>query len=289
MVMGERQGLGPTVDRGEWSDLQHPNTARMYDYYLGGSANFAIDRDTADEAVASMPGVVDYVRASRLFMQRVVRYLWMLGIDQFLDLGSGIPTMGNVHEIVHRHDPHARVAYVDVDMTVVAHARRLLGADGRVSFTRGDLREPETVLAAPGVAGFLDLSRPVAVLAISVLPQIRDDENPAGLMAAYREWCVPGSYLAVSHGSPVTITEEQTRRGGAVYRDTSTLLSWRTRAEIARFLPGYELVAPGLVLLGDWQPDPAEIAPPENTNGYGALGVLPGSNPRRNHPGRDGF
>ncbi|MDR7299894.1 SAM-dependent methyltransferase [Haloactinomyces albus] len=279
MGRGDESGhtaFDPLVDVPPEVDVDRPSAARMYDYYLGGSAHFAVDRQAAEQALAAAPGGGDYTRANRSFLRRVVGYLCRAGIDQFLDLGSGIPTVGNVHEVAHEHNPASRIAYVDIESVAVAHARQLLGTEPRVTVTQGDLRRPDTVLSAPGVAGLLDFTRPVAVLAISILPFIPDSDEPVAIMAAYRQACVPGSYLAVSHGSPVTLSAEQVRRSEAVYRHTTTPLTWRSRDEIAAFLPGYRLVEPGLVLLGDWHPDPGEHTPAEATNGYGALGFLPG-------------
>lgn len=168
-------------------DFESANAARMYDYYLGGAHNFAVDRERAEAAIAVHPSLPYMARANRAFMGRVVR--WCLaerGIDQFLDLGSGVPTVGNVHEVAHEHDPHARVAYVDFEPVAVAHASTIIADAGlaNVTVTRADAREPEAVLGAPGVAGLLDFDRPVALLAVALFSFIAGDA--AGLLARYR-------------------------------------------------------------------------------------------------------
>lgn len=265
---------GPTGGAATNSDLSRANAARMYDYYLGGSANFAPDREAARKVLAAAPEVGYYARANRSFLRRAVTFLAGRGIDQFLDLGSGIPTVGNVHEVAHRHDPTARVAYVDVEYVSVLHARQFLVASDAVSVTHADLRDVDSVLSAPGVADFLDFTRPVAVVASSILAFVADADDPAGVIAAYRDACVSGSYLVVSHPSPVTVTAEQVAGVEAVYRDTATPAQGRAQESIATLLPGYELVDPGLVLLGDWRPDERDDVP-ELANGYAAVGFLP--------------
>lgn len=256
-------------------DLEHPNAARMYDYHLGGSANFAIDREKAAEFEQLVPDMVHAVRCNRGFLGRVVRYLvTTAGIDQFLDLGSGIPTVGNVHEIAQQHNPAARVAYVDFEPIAVHHARRLLAEKNqRVTVSQVDIRDPAAVLAAPGVTGLLDFSRPVAVLAVGVLQFIHDGADE--LMATYRDATVPGSYAAVSHLSRTSFSQEQMRAFlNEMTTHTSTPDRERTPAEIARLLPGYSLLTPGVVPVPEW---PGGESPTQETvyrsNCYGAVGV----------------
>ncbi|MER5391590.1 SAM-dependent methyltransferase [Saccharopolyspora sp. NPDC002686] len=255
---------GPEVD------VSTPNVARMYDYYLGGAANFAVDREAAERALAITPEIGRFARMNRLFLGRAVRYLCEQGIDQFLDLGSGVPTVGNVHEIAHQHDPDARVAYVDHESVAVAHARALLVGEPNVSVTQADIRRPADVLSAPGVSGLLDFSRPVAVLAVAIVHFVPDADDPARILRTYREACAPGSYLALSHASPITMTESETHRGQNVYRSTKTPLVVRDRDEIAGFLDGCELVEPGLAPINHW-PTANDEQP---ANGYGAVGKL---------------
>lgn len=256
-------------------DLARPNAARMYDYYLGGSANVAVDRAAADELIRSLPDTVFTARANRSFLGRVVRFLAQQGIDQFLDLGSGIPTAGNVHEIAQAVNPEARVAYVDIEPVAVSYAQKLLRDEKQVTITKADIRQPSTVLAAPGVTDLLDFTRPVAVLAVFILHSMSDADRPLEFMAEYRAACVPGSYLAISHLSPQTWDPQEITHSLQVYARTPTPVTYRDRAEILRFMTGYDLVEPGLVLLPDWRPDdpPSERDAPR-ANSYGALGRL---------------
>jgi hypothetical protein len=253
-----------------------PNLARMYDYYLGGSHNFAVDRQEADRALRDAPHARTFALANRAFLGRVVRWLLRAGIDQFLDLGSGIPTVGNVHEIAHATHPHVRVAYVDIEPVAVAAASAMLDGEPRVTITQADVRDPRVVLSAPGVAELLDFGRPVAVLALAVLHAVPDADDPAAVLAGYREVCAPGSYLAVSHLSATSFSTTQQ----AVVRDvldrTPTPVTMRTPEQIAAMLAGWELVDPGVVLLPAWHrdtpPDPDE--PDSGANGYAALARL---------------
>lgn len=255
-------------------DVDAPNAARMYDYYLGGAANFAVDREAAERALAITPEIGRFARANRAFLFRAVRLLCARGVNQFLDLGSGVPTVGNVHEIVQQQDPHARVAYVDREPVAVAHAESLLRDHAGVTVSQVDVRNPGEVLAAPGVAGLLDFTRPVAVLAVAILHFVPDEDDPAALVAAYRDACARGSYLAVSHASPRSMTAEEVRRGQELYRTTSTPLISRSHEQITRLLSGYQLLDPGVVALGEWRPDTATGAD-RSTNGYAAVGWLP--------------
>ncbi|MFD0922349.1 SAM-dependent methyltransferase [Saccharopolyspora rosea] len=256
-------------------DLESPNAARMYDYYLGGKAHLSVDQEAAERQLAVIPSTREWARANRSFLRRAVRYLAGQGIDQFLDLGSGIPTVGNVHEVAHELNPRARVAYVDFEPVAVAHARYLLGDDPRVTVTQADIRDPQQVLAAPGVAGLLDFTRPVGVLAVAILHFVADSDDPAGVVAGYRDACVPGSHLAVSHLSRVTFTDEQLAHGHAIYSRTSTPGTLRSREEIAALLTGYQLVDPGLVLLPQWRPEePVDDALAASTNSYAGVGAL---------------
>lgn len=256
-------------------ELQAPNAARMYDYHLGGAANFAVDRHAVDEILEWLPEGSYYAQCNRGFLVRAVRYLVNeAGIDQFLDLGSGVPTVGNVHEIAQKQNPHARVAYVDFEQIAARHARELLSREGaqRVTVTQADIRDPEVVCSSPGVAELLDFDRPVAVLAVGILPFIPEGQAQS-LMAAYREATVPGSYAVVSHISRLSWTDEQMHRLMEIMRRTPTPERERSPDEIATLLPGYTLVPPGLVPVPQWHPDrepsAGEIA---QSNCYGAVG-----------------
>ncbi|MBK0866634.1 MAG: SAM-dependent methyltransferase [Saccharopolyspora sp.] len=259
----------------EVPDTDRPNSARMYDYYLGGSAHFAVDRDAADDALRVLPQSATYAQANRAFLGRAVRFLLAQGIDQFLDLGSGIPTVGNVHEIAHWSNPRARVAYVDHEPVAVAHARRMLEGKPNVTITQADVRDVDSVLAAPGVADMLDFGRPLAVLAIAILPFVPDDAEARQLVARYRAASPAGSWLAISHISQVSATDEQVRVAHEVMARTPTPVAWRNRVDIESLFDGYRLADPGLTLSPLWRPDrtidedEAALA-----NAYGGVGYL---------------
>ena len=252
-----------TPQRPTWApdsiDVERPSVARMYDFFLGGSHNFAADRQLAEQALSVFPDAPHIVRANRAFLERAVQYLCAEGVDQFLDLGSGIPTAGNVHEIVLAANPAARTVYVDSDAVAVAHARALLTDVAQVGVLHADLRDPGTVLERAVTAG-VDLARPLAVLLVSVLPFIPDEDDPAAIIAAYREASAPGSYLAVSHGTN-DYQPEAVGKVEGIYTRTTQPGVFRSRAEIERLLGGYELVPPGLIDAIRWRPVLGEDVP----------------------------
>ncbi|WP_261555253.1 SAM-dependent methyltransferase [Frankia tisae] len=236
-------------------DVDRPSAARMYDYALGGSHNFAADREATQAVIAAFPDGPLVARSNRLFLHRAVRFLAAeAGITQFLDLGSGVPTVGNVHEVAQGINPQARVVYVDIDPVAVAHSRMLLADNPQAAVLQADIREPACILRSSEVTELLDLSQPTAVLMVTVLHFVADGDDPAGIIEAFRTATAPGSYLAISH---VTADEraEQVHGAGKVYESTSTGVTPRTRTVIAGLLAGYDLVEPGLVYLPSWRPD----------------------------------
>jgi hypothetical protein len=235
-------------------DVDRPNAARIYDYFLGGSNNLAVDREVARRIVDEVADVPLIAQANRAFLRRAVLYCVEQGIRQFLDLGSGIPTVGNVHEVAQRADPACRVVYVDFEPVAVAHARAILGGNDRVAVLQQDLRDPDKILSDPALVDLLDLSRPVGILLVSVLPFIPDADHPTDIVARYRDAVVPGSYLVVSHGS-AEARPEDVERVHQFYRQTRTPVMVRTREEIAQFFDGFELVDPGLVYVQQWRPE----------------------------------
>lgn len=248
---------GPARERpGDPIGEDVPNAARMYDYFLGGASNFAADRRLADEVAATMPGAVALARANRRFLQDAVSRCLDLGVRQFLDLGSGIPTVGNVHEIAHARDPDTRVAYVDHEPVAVAHARLLLADQRRVTVTHADLRDTDAVLRAPGVRMLLDLAEPVALLTVAVFHFVPDRDDPAAILARYREAVPTGSPLIFSHVSAdypddpglVAQAEQASRR----FAHSTTPTHLRTRAELHDLLGGFDLQPPGLVDVARW-------------------------------------
>ena len=257
-------------------DLDQPNAARMYDYYLGGSHNTSADRALAERVLAADPRVRAVARANRSFLRRVVRLLVAGGIRQFLDLGSGIPTAGHVHEIAHTTDPEVKVAYVDNEPVAVSATRRLITDQRNVTITAADLRDVDTVLNAPGVADLLDFGKPVAVLAFSVLHFLPDEANPAGVLAAYREALVPGSYLVLSHIAPTGAASDSDIT--SLYQRSSNAAWVRTPDQIAAlFPPDMPLVPPGLVPVTDWRPDDLDLDDTgvDLSYFYGGLAHLP--------------
>ncbi|NHD16046.1 MULTISPECIES: SAM-dependent methyltransferase [unclassified Actinopolyspora] len=255
--------------RSEGIDVETPNAARMYDYYLGGSHNFAADRQAAERAVGITPTMIPGARGNRAFLQRAVRFCLEQGIRQFLDLGSGIPTVGHVHEIAHAQDPSARVAYVDNEHVAVAHTRQILEGVDTATITQADLRRPAEVLAAPGVAGLLDFEEPVAVLAAAVLHFIGDEEGPAEIVEAYRRAVAPGSYLVVSHITDHYDEPDRVEGISKLYRDTTHMANHRSVEEFTALLGDLELVEPGLVHATEWRPD-TEVVPEGARNAFWA-------------------
>jgi hypothetical protein len=236
-------------------DIDTPSAARMYDYYLGGSHNFEADRRLAEETIRVWPDLRHLARANRAFLRRAVTALAASGVDQFLDLGAGIPTVGSVHETALAANPHARTVYVDADLVAVAHGTALLADRPHTAVVHADLRDPAAVLGDAALSGLLDLRRPVAVLMLAVLPFVPDADDPAAIVAGYRDATAPGSHLVLSHGTD-DYRPEAAHRAEEVYRRASHAMTLRSRAEVAALLDGYELVEPGLVDVIHWRPDP---------------------------------
>ena len=243
----------------EHVDLRTANVARMYDYFLGGAHNLEIDRIAARQAIKIMPQIVRSARANRAFLRRAVRACLDRGVRQFLDLGSGIPTVGHVHETAHQFDPTARVAYVDTDPVAVAHTELLLSDTPTASITCADITDPAAVLSAPGVAGLLDFDQPIAVIAAAVMHFVPDDRDPRRILDTYRDTTAPGSMLVFSHGA---VDENQPQRMDAIrehYSTTSHPLQRRTRGQIAALIGGWYPLDPGLVDASMWRPDDFDL------------------------------
>ncbi len=242
-------------------DITRPNVARIYDFLLGGKDNFAADREAARQLTQAIPGIATIAHDNRAFLGRVVRYLVTEGgVRQFLDLGGGLPTQANVHEMAQQAAPDARVVYVDNDPVVWSHGQALLAYGDQVAMVHADLRDPAAVLRHPEVLALLDLAQPVAVMCASVLHFVSDEEDPHRIIAGYRDRIAPGSYLAISHGTTGTAEEDPHDTVGSatrVYRQTPTALHVRSLAEIQRFFDGFDLVDPGVVWMTEWRPDPA--------------------------------
>jgi SAM-dependent methyltransferase len=253
--------------------------ARMYDYYLGGVHNFPADREAAKKIVAAFPDVLEAAQANRAFLRRAVAYLAEGGVTQFLDIGSGIPTQGNVHEIAQRVRPGARVVYVDIDPVAVAESQELLEGNPDATAIRGDLREPKSILTHPAVTGLLDLDQPVALLLFAVLHFVPDDPEAYGLVADLVADLPAGSQVAISHVASELMTRVQGGQTEDPYKTrTATPVKLRSRAEIELFFTraGLDLVEPGVVWLSEWRPVPDEPDPlagqPHRSSGWAGVG-----------------
>lgn len=232
-----------------------PNVARVYDYMLGGWHNFAVDREFAKQVEKARPGASQAVRASRAFLGRAVRWLVGAGIGQFLDIGSGVPTLGNVHEAAEEVAPDARVMYVDIDPIIVAHSRAILAGNPRVKILHADLRRPMDIVDHPDVTDLLDFSEPVGVVLSMVLTLIPDADDPCAIVGQLRDAMVAGSYIVVAHPVQLADRAEAQEKIRKLTNRTTTPVWYRSREQIARMLTGLDIVEPGLVPLTDWHPD----------------------------------
>lgn len=240
-------------------DMGRPSTARMYDYVLGGGHNLEADRVLVDKMLATMPEVRRFAIMNRSFLRRAVLYMMDHGIRQFLDLGSGIPTVGNVHEIAQKVDPECRVVYVDIEPVAVAHSMLILEDNDRAVMVHADITEPDMVLHAPETERILDLTKPVGILAVTIGHHVGPERDPVGVFRRYRDAVVPGSYLAITHTSSDFPSAHNDEANEMVRRSQINIFP-RSREEIMRFLEGYELVEPGLVSTSQWHPDRPEDA-----------------------------
>ena len=257
-------------------DTSTPHTARMYDYFLGGKDNFAADRAAAQAVLEAMPELPLTLRLNRQFLRSAVRWTARHGIRQYLDIGTGIA--GNTHETAQTVAPDARVAYVDNDPIVLTHARALMAGHGlgRTTFVQADLRDPEKILTAPGVREVIDFHQPVALMLVSILHFIRDEERPYEIVSRLLGGLPSGSYLILSHASP-DADPERAAKASQGWRTASARMTMRPYREVLRFFDGLELVEPGLVTR--WNPDgDQEDGVPElgdRVMGYGGVAHKP--------------
>lgn len=249
--------------------IAHP--ARMYDYYLGGKTHFSADREAAEKVLAILPEGRAMALANRAFLGRAVRFLASQGINQFLDVGTGIPSPGNTREVVREINPQARVVYVDNDPIVIAHARALLTDGGPVSVVPGDLRDPEALLASPDIRDVLDFSRPMAILLVAVLHFIRDHEEPERIVQKLKDSMPSGSYLAISHGTQ-DFNPERASAAVRGYDEATAPFVLRSKEQVEGFFDGLEMMEPGLVQLPYWRPDGIVAADPEKIWLYAGVG-----------------
>jgi S-adenosyl methyltransferase len=260
-------------------DITRPHPARMYDYFLGGKNHFAADRETAETVLAAAPTTVVGARENRAFLGRAVRYLVAeAGVRQFLDIGTGLPTTNNVHDVAQAAEPTVRVVYADNDPLVLAHARALLTSsrEGRTAYIQADLRDPAAILGSPVVREVLDFSQPIALMTVAVLHFIQDESKPAAILATLLDALPSGSYLTASH-----VTGEHLPTGAAAttrtYRSSGVPLQVRDSDEFARLaFDGLDLVPPGVVLVSEWRPDTTGPRPaPSEVNVYGGVARKP--------------
>jgi hypothetical protein len=255
-------------------DTTRPHSARVYDFFLGGKDHFAVDRETGEKAMESWRAVRSAVRENRAFLGRAVRYLATeTGIRQFLDIGTGLPSGDNVHEVAQAAAPESRIVYVDNDPIVLSHARALLTStpQGRTAYIESDLRDPRRILASPAVTQTLDLSQPVALMLVAILHFLVDADDPTGIVASLLDALAPGSYLVASHVSPehdsagVRGLEDTYRQGGIPAQS-------RTAADFAALaFGGLEMIDPGVVLVSEWRRPPGPRPLPEEVNWYGGV------------------
>ena len=264
---------GPALDVAVDTSVAHP--ARVYDYWLGGKDNFAADREAAERVLAVSPGLRWRIQANRRFLARAVRYLAEdAGIRQFLDIGTGIPSANNTHQVAQEAAPDARIVYVDNDPIVLSHARALLtsGPRGATQYVHGDAREPGPIIES--AAETLDFSQPVALMLIGVLHLIQDSEDPWGLVAWLMAQLPAGSYLAISHPA-IDIAPGQAEAQRRYNERVSTPQTLRDRDQVARFFEGLELVEPGLVYVHTWRPGEFDTAPEDATSAWGGVARKP--------------
>jgi SAM-dependent methyltransferase len=260
----------------EWApaglDVTRPSAARIYDYFLGGAHNFESDRQLADQITRVNPNIADTARANRHFLRRAVAFLVGAGIRQFLDIGSGIPTAGNVHEVAAELSPGTRVVYVDLDPVAVAQSLHLLGDNPNATALCLDLRDPRKILVEATATGLIDLAEPVAVLLAAIVHFVPDSDGPGAILGQLRDAMAPGSYLVISHatldGQPPEVREAQRLTGRA------SEITLRTHGEIAAYFGTFELVEPGLVFIGQWRPESTDEPDPhpERLAGYAGVG-----------------
>ncbi|HVV23844.1 MAG TPA: SAM-dependent methyltransferase [Pseudonocardiaceae bacterium] len=259
----------------EGVEVTVPNAARMYDYTLGGYHNFAVDREYIEKAIQAMPGIVGVAHANRAFVGRSVRWLVDAGVRQFLDIGSGIPTLGNVHEVAQDAAPDSRVMYVDIDPVAVAHSRALLAGNDLAGVVQADLRHPADILNHPDVLALLDFSRPVAVLLNAVMHFLPDSDDPVGIVARIGESLSTGSYLVMTHGREMRDTAQEQAKVATLYRSTPTSFHLRDEDYVRRMFDGFDLVDPGITTVTDWHPDPDEQDMPPQDTMLAAVGRKP--------------
>jgi S-adenosyl methyltransferase len=254
-------------------DLTTPSPARIYDYYLGGKDNFPVDREVAEQALAVVPEGRELARANRYFLVRAVTYLANQGIDQFIDIGTGIPTSPNVHGVARLVHRSARVAYVDNDRQVVVHNRALLAGNDGIVAVSGDIRYPHGITNDPELLAVIDFSRPVGVLCVAVLHFVTDRENPSASVAYFRDLMAPGSHLVLSHISSDDSDPAAVKTIREAYEGAAAPAVFRTTRQIGEFFDGFQLVHPGIVNVSEWSAPSGEPLPAPAVRFLGGVGM----------------
>ena len=246
-------------------DTSHPHPARMYDYYLGGRDNYEVDREAAERVISVMPSILMGARANRSFLHRAVRTLVTEhGVRQFIDIGTGIPTSPNTHEVAQAAAPGTRVVYVDNDPIVGAHAEALLTEVGHTAFVLGDVRDPATILDHPYVASLIDFDQPVGLLLVALMHFVSDSNDPAGIIARLRDALPDGSYMVLTHGTADRATGDFLAPLNEMidaYQGSTAALALRPYDEVLRFFDGFDLLEPGMTTVAEWRPDPGSPEP----------------------------
>ncbi|QKW33920.1 SAM-dependent methyltransferase [Actinomadura sp. NAK00032] len=261
-------------------DSTVPHSARVWNYFLGGKDNYPVDREMGDEYQRLFPEIIDIARTDRAFLGRAVRHLaGEAGVRQFLDIGTGLPTMDNTHEVAQRAVPASRIVYVDNDPLVLAHAQALLtsSAEGACDYIHADLRDPEAILAA--AAGTLDLDRPVAVMLLGILHFLPDFDEARGIVARLLDAVPPGSHLALTHAT-FDLGDQSAAEANADAQDAwneraTETLTPRTRDQVLRFFDGLDLLEPGLVSMSRWRPEAQPWGEPAEVSGFCGVGRKP--------------
>jgi hypothetical protein len=244
-----------------------PSAARVYDYLLGGKDHYPADRAVAEQMIAQLPNVRLAVQWNRAFLRRVVRYLiTVAGIRQIIDIGAGLPTVGNTHEIARDTSPDTKVVYVDHDPVVLTHARQMLHHDTRTAIINQDLLSPAAILADPVLREMIDFTQPVAILLLSILHFVPDEADPAGIIAQLLAPFPAGSQVAISHATPDTVPEvSEVQR---VFDEATEQAHVRSRSEITKLVAGLDILEPGLVWPPEWRPDPSDEIPANAAESY---------------------
>lgn len=284
MTEGEREQeeSAAAATRPSWSPpnlpLDKPSAARMYDYFLGGYHNFAIDRQAAEAATAIYPDFPLVMQANRAFLRRAVKYLASQGVRRFLDLGSGIPTVDNTHQVASRINPDSRVVYIDSDPIAVAHSRALLRDQPNATIIEADAVDRDLVRKHPAIRELLEGHEPVALLLVFVLHFVLDDEQAYALVRNLTDVLPSGSYVVISHGTPDNTPPDVRDQILRLYRGTTNPVRVRTRAQFARFFEGLDLVEPGITFVPSWRPDAPDdlfVSEPERSAGFAAVARKP--------------